>query len=82
MQKVKPAAGVDAPFLTEEEAQRMPEFDEGVEARRAGKSMLDCPYSLPNQTAHGELIRPAEWRLQYENRMQAWLFGLNEDQSQ
>lgn len=82
MQKVKPVSGVDAPFLTKEEAQRMPEFEEGVEACRAGKSMLDCPYSLPNQTAHGELIRPDEWRVQYENRMQAWLFGLSEDQSQ
>ncbi|CAE6870282.1 hypothetical protein R69658_08116 [Paraburkholderia aspalathi] len=82
MQKANPASSVDAPFLTKEEAQGMPEFAEGVDARRAGKSMLDCPYSLPNRTSHGELIRPAEWRVKYENRMQAWFFGLSEDQSQ
>lgn len=78
MAEVKPASTVDAPFLSEDAARIMPEFSEGREARMEGKTILECPYTIWNASASEQRSIPAdEWRLSYENRHLAWMFGYN-----
>lgn len=80
MKNKKPASTVDAPFLTSDEAKSMPELAEGAQAKHDGKKMLDNPYSIENVSiAEKRLLSSSEWRLQFENRFQAWMFGFNSD---
>lgn len=83
MKTIKPASAVDAPSLSKDAAVSMPEFAEGKNARLAGQSMVDCPYSIFKQSeAQRRMIPSTEWRLMFENRMQAWLFGFNDEPTQ
>lgn len=75
MKKVAPASTVDAPVLDKETALLMPEFAEGKKAARDGVSLGDCPYAIFRVA---EQLTSAEWRLAYENRFQAWMYGYNE----
>jgi len=65
---------IDDPFLTLEEAQRMPEFAEGVKAAKDGKRITDCPYAIFNLT---EFVPSTQWREEYENKFHAWMHGFN-----
>lgn len=74
------ASGIDSPVLTDEQAQEMPEFVEGKNAQKNGVRMVDCPYSISNASKkEGHMIRSAEYRLKYENKFQAWMYGFNSE---
>ncbi len=79
MKNLMPASTIDAPFLTKNEAINMPEFSEGRAACLAGKSIIDNPYSITKQSElHQDILRSADWRIQFENRFQAWMFGFSD----